>query len=436
MSGSQNRRDVLKLGGLGAAAGVLAGLGAGAASLLSPAQAYAQAAPTSLLRTVLDRKKLIVGTGSTNAPWHFEDEKGPARRAWTSPWRASWPGPVRRSHQGGVRQAGSGGAHPEHHHGQGGHRHPVHDDDSPGRAQLVAFSRPYYVEGVALLTSPKGKFKTFKQLVAAGKAAKASVLQNVYADKMVTRRPAPGAGHAARHPGERHPGAGLGPGGCGGGRPLHGALAGQAQPESVCRRGLQLLAAALRRGGAPGRPRLAALGQHRVHRGHVRPPERSLRQGARGLLRAEAAGPEAGLPAHSRPRGLRIPADRLGLDETYHLEFRLHLAALRQADVGAGAEPRAGLRLDPDRDGDRAQPGPGLYRRRARSSAAPSPGTSSSSGTSRCSCWCTWSSTASRASGGFAYDATTSFVITLSVYAGRLPWSRCSAPAWRPCPGG
>ncbi len=76
MSKSQNRRDLLKLGGLGAAVGVLSGLGAGAASLLSPAQAYAQAAPTSLLRTVLDRKKLIVGSGSTNAPWHFEDEKG------------------------------------------------------------------------------------------------------------------------------------------------------------------------------------------------------------------------------------------------------------------------------------------------------------------------------------------------------------------------
>jgi len=68
MSQPQNRRDVLKLGGLGVVAG--------AASLLSPSQAYAQAAPTSLLRTVLDRKKLIVGTGSTNAPWHFEDEKG------------------------------------------------------------------------------------------------------------------------------------------------------------------------------------------------------------------------------------------------------------------------------------------------------------------------------------------------------------------------
>src|SRR5579875_2771981 len=36
----------------------------------------AQAAPASLLRTALNRGRLIVGTGSTNAPWHFEDASG------------------------------------------------------------------------------------------------------------------------------------------------------------------------------------------------------------------------------------------------------------------------------------------------------------------------------------------------------------------------
>ena len=76
MSGSHDRRDMLKVSGLGLAVGAMSGIGAGVGTLLSPQQAYAQAAPASLLRTVLDRKKLIVGTGSTNAPWHFEDEKG------------------------------------------------------------------------------------------------------------------------------------------------------------------------------------------------------------------------------------------------------------------------------------------------------------------------------------------------------------------------
>ena len=51
---------------------------AGAAGMvaLSAQKAAAQSAPDSLLRTVLDRGHLIVGTGSTNAPWHFEDEQG------------------------------------------------------------------------------------------------------------------------------------------------------------------------------------------------------------------------------------------------------------------------------------------------------------------------------------------------------------------------
>ena len=179
MSKSQNRRDVLKLGGLGAAAGVLSGLGAGAASLLSPAQAYAQAAPTSLLRTVLDRKKLIVGTGSTNAPWHFEDEKGQmvgmdvtmarilSQGLFDDPTKVEF---VKQDPAARIPNITTGKV------------------DiviqfmtvTAQRAQLVAFTRPYYLEGVALLTSTKGKLKTYKQLQTAGKAARVSVLQNVY----------------------------------------------------------------------------------------------------------------------------------------------------------------------------------------------------------------------------------------------------------------
>ena len=43
---------------------------------VSAEKAAAQAASDSVLRTALDRGKLIVGTGSTNAPWHFKDENG------------------------------------------------------------------------------------------------------------------------------------------------------------------------------------------------------------------------------------------------------------------------------------------------------------------------------------------------------------------------
>ena len=69
------RRDVLKAGALGFGGG-LAASAVAAGSILTPQVAYAQAASNSLLRTVLDRGHLIVGTGSTNAPWHFEDEQG------------------------------------------------------------------------------------------------------------------------------------------------------------------------------------------------------------------------------------------------------------------------------------------------------------------------------------------------------------------------
>jgi len=184
MSGSQDRRDMLKLSGLGIAAGVMSGIGAGVGSVLTPEQAYAQAQPTSLLRTVLDRKKLIVGTGSTNAPWHFEDEKGQltgmdiamarilAAGLFDDPTKVEF---VKQDPAARIPNITTGKV------------------DiviqfmtvTAQRAQLVAFSRPYYLEGVALLTSTKGKLKTYKQLTAAGKAARASVLQNAFADKMV-----------------------------------------------------------------------------------------------------------------------------------------------------------------------------------------------------------------------------------------------------------
>ena len=66
----KDRRDMLRLSALG-----LGGAALGAATLTAQ-KAAAQSAPNSQLRTVLNRGKLIVGTGSTNAPWHFENEKG------------------------------------------------------------------------------------------------------------------------------------------------------------------------------------------------------------------------------------------------------------------------------------------------------------------------------------------------------------------------
>jgi polar amino acid transport system substrate-binding protein len=184
MSENQERRDLLKLAGVGITAGVAASAGAFSAGILTPERAYAQAQSGSVLRTVLDRKKLIVGTGSTNAPWHFEDEKGQltgmdiamarilAKGLFDDPEKVEF---VKQDPSARIPNINTGKV------------------DiviqfmtiSPARAQLIAYSRPYYVEGVALLTSSKGKLKTHKQLLEAGKKVKASALQNVDADKMV-----------------------------------------------------------------------------------------------------------------------------------------------------------------------------------------------------------------------------------------------------------
>jgi polar amino acid transport system substrate-binding protein len=56
---------------------------------------------------------------------------------------------------------------------------------TPGRAQLVNFSRPYYVEGIALLTKPGSEREKFDALLAGDSATKVSILQNVDAEQSV-----------------------------------------------------------------------------------------------------------------------------------------------------------------------------------------------------------------------------------------------------------
>ena len=178
------RREFLKFGGLGVAAA--AGVAAFAGTAIHAQQAAAQAAPASTLRTVLNRGKLIVGTGSTNAPWHFEDDKGQltgmdiavakilSRGLFDDVTKVEF---VKQEPAARIPNITTGKV------------------DiviqfmtvSPARAQLVNFSRPYYVEGVALLTSVKGRMKTHDELIKAGRDAKASVLQNVDADKLVAK---------------------------------------------------------------------------------------------------------------------------------------------------------------------------------------------------------------------------------------------------------
>ncbi len=133
---------------------------------------------------MLDRGHVIVGTGSTNAPWHFEDASGNlvgmditmahilAKGLFDDDTKVEF---VRQDPAARIPNLTTGKV----------------DITiqfmtvTPQRAQLVAFSRPYYVEGIALLTLPGGAKKTFDQLLAGAADTKVSILQNVDADNSV-----------------------------------------------------------------------------------------------------------------------------------------------------------------------------------------------------------------------------------------------------------
>jgi polar amino acid transport system substrate-binding protein len=136
------------------------------------------------LQDILKRGKLIVGTGSTNPPWHFKDADGNlvgydvdiakfiAKGLFNDPSKVEF-----------VVQASDA-------------RIPNLTTDkvditcqamtvTAPRAQQVAFTIPYYREGVGLLEVKGGKYADYAALKAAGAKATISVLQNVYAEQMV-----------------------------------------------------------------------------------------------------------------------------------------------------------------------------------------------------------------------------------------------------------
>jgi polar amino acid transport system substrate-binding protein len=179
MTDNSQRRDFLKLGMGGIAVAGAAGLVAASAK-----QAAAQSASDSLLRTIIDRGHLIVGTGSTNAPWHFENDAGElvgmditmgrilAKGLFDDATKVEF---VKQDASQRVPNVVTGKV----------------DISiqfmtmSAQRSQIVNFSRPYYVEGVALLTRPDADNKTFDKLLAGGSATRVSILQNVDAESGV-----------------------------------------------------------------------------------------------------------------------------------------------------------------------------------------------------------------------------------------------------------
>jgi polar amino acid transport system substrate-binding protein len=151
------------------------------ACLSLPASAQQQ---TSKLDEVLKRGQLIMGTGSTNAPWHFKsaDDKLQgfdidmgrivAKALFGDPDKIQF---VNQSSDARIPNI------------------TTNKVDitcqfmtvTGTRAQQIAFTIPYYREGVGLMLKAGGKYADYAALKAAGKAVKISVLQNVYAEAMV-----------------------------------------------------------------------------------------------------------------------------------------------------------------------------------------------------------------------------------------------------------
>jgi len=159
---------------------LLIGLGA----LTFTALAVSAAQADGKLQEVLARGKLIVGTGSTNPPWHFRDDKGEmagfdvdigriiAKGLFNDPTKVEF---VTQSSDARIPNITTGQV----------------DITcqfmtvTAARAQQVAFTIPYYREGVGLLLTKDGKYADYAALKAAGAAVTISVLQNVYAEEMV-----------------------------------------------------------------------------------------------------------------------------------------------------------------------------------------------------------------------------------------------------------
>ncbi len=153
-----------------------------AVAMLAASPAFA--AGTSKLDEVLARGRLIMGTGSTNAPWHFKsaDDKLQgfdvdmghiiAKALFGDPNKVDY---VNQSSDARIPNI------------------TTNKVDitcqfmtvTGERAQQVAFTIPYYREGVGLMLKADGKYADYAALKAAGKSVTISVLQNVYAEQMV-----------------------------------------------------------------------------------------------------------------------------------------------------------------------------------------------------------------------------------------------------------
>lgn len=152
-------------------------LAAMAPSLATPVQA-------AKLDDVLKRGYLVVGTGSTNAPWGFQGADGKLQGFDIDIARIIAKGLFNDPNKVQFVQQSSDARIPN-----------LMTDKvdltcqamtvTAQRAQQVAFTIPYYREGVALLLPANSKYQQLADMNAAGNDLNVAVLQNVYAEELV-----------------------------------------------------------------------------------------------------------------------------------------------------------------------------------------------------------------------------------------------------------
>lgn len=152
-----------------------------------PRAAAAQTFDTtkSKLYEVLKRGKLIVGTGSTNPPWHFEDASGKLVGMDIDMARLISKGLFDDYDKVEYVLQGSDARIPS-----------LITDKvdivvqwmtiTPGRAQQVEFTNPYYREGAGfMMMAQGGKYKDFAELAKAGSAVRIGAMQNVFIEDWI-----------------------------------------------------------------------------------------------------------------------------------------------------------------------------------------------------------------------------------------------------------
>jgi polar amino acid transport system substrate-binding protein len=172
------RRELLHYSSAGALT-----LGAAAATLAA-SSARAQGRPESRLYEVLDRGVVRVGTGSTNPPWHFEDNQGNLVGMDVDMARLLAKGLFEDESKVEFVRQGADARIPN---------LVTNKVDvviqfmtiTAGRAQQVEFTISYYREGVGLLLPAGGQYGSYEDVKAAGSDVTVSVLQNVYAEDIV-----------------------------------------------------------------------------------------------------------------------------------------------------------------------------------------------------------------------------------------------------------